>query len=295
MNTSYVFLAPLRFAVRRILRRVLKMSPDRLKLLATRIPFSRYSWMLPRMFWGHEQIRWRGVDIIVNPGEVHGFYPYFLGDYSGDEIDILIELCTSAQCLADVGANIGLVSLALAHACPNLHVYAFEPDPIIASRFKSNLVLNPNLIPRVKLIEKAVADHVGTARFQSAASGYNIEVGHLADEALGSITVEMVRLDTFFALLDDYPDIVKIDIEGAELRALDGMKGLFETQTPEILIVEVHAFSVPEADRPRFNQCVENLLVEAGYALSQLNGKSLLPSAEWPSRIHLKAAQRRST
>jgi len=285
----------LRWMAQRSLRLLLCNAPQQLRNLAERIPFSRYSWMLTTMFWGHEQITWRGVHIIINPGTVLGFYPYFLGDYAGAEINALIEWCASAHILADVGANNGLISLAVAHACPNLHIYAFEPDPIIAARFRFNLQLNPSLALRITLVEKAVAEEGGFLYFRSEANGLNPETGHLVNNQTEAQSIEAVRLDSFFASLDCYPDVIKIDIEGAELRALEGMKGLFEVHPPNYLIVEVHAFYLPEADRGGFNQRVENRLLQAGYILSRIDDIPLTASLEWPSRIHVKATRRRSS
>lgn len=56
-----------------------------LRRAAERVPFSRFHRLASWLFWGREAIRWRGVRVIVNPGEVHGYYAYFL-DYASEEI-----------------------------------------------------------------------------------------------------------------------------------------------------------------------------------------------------------------
>lgn len=254
-----------------------------------RVPFSRFSWLLPRVFWGKEQIWWRGCRVNVNPGEVHGYYVFFLGEYASEEIDLLIMLCSSARIFVDVGANIGLVTLAVAQACPNLCVHAFEPDPIIIARLKANLDLNPLLKPRILVVEKAAADQDVSLQFVSA-SGYNAEIGRLlnGDEA-GGLQVEAIKLDTYFQSVTAKPDILKIDVEGAELKVLEGMTKLLSTQNLQHILVEVHAFYLVEERRGAFKERVEALLHEAEYRLEDVTGNRLPSAANWPERIHVHA------
>jgi hypothetical protein len=157
---------PVRVLGRRFLRRLLRIAPGRVHRAAARVPFSRWRLLASDFLWGEEVIDWRDVRIRVNPGEVHGYYPYLLGDYSSEEIDKLIEVCREGVAtLADVGANRGMVSLALAQACPGLSVIAFEPEPAIAAGFRDNLGLNPDLSGRIELQIKAVADVDGEVFF----------------------------------------------------------------------------------------------------------------------------------
>src|SRR5687767_10298774 len=64
---------------------------------AMRIPFSRFSRLASWCFWGIETIRWRNVHVRVNPGEIHGYYPYFFGGYADEEIDYLVKACHDAR------------------------------------------------------------------------------------------------------------------------------------------------------------------------------------------------------
>jgi len=282
----------LRWLLRHIYKSLLVYSPHRLRDLAQRIPFSRVNWVLPRLLSGMEMIWWRGIRIWVNPGEVHGYYLYFLGVYSEDEIEALIRLCRSAHVLADVGANIGLMSLAVAAACPTLRIYAFEADSVIADRFEANLLLNPALANRITVVRSAIADVDNTLLFEMASNRSNTEVGHLTSQQNArTVEVPATRLDTFFQDRGDTPDIVKIDIEGAELKALQGMRALIDAHPPEQILVEVHGFYLDEKACSEFNLAVEALLIKAGYELSLLNGSEAGPASSWPTRIHILAAK----
>lgn len=279
---------PIRKLIRRAVRLFLRPAPRQVRGIAVRVPFSRFHRILPYCFWGEEQIAWRGVRVNVNPGAVLGYYAYFLGDYAGDEIDLLIGLCKDAHVLADVGANSGMITLALAQACPQLRIFAFEPDPVIAARFSTNLRLNDTLSPRITLVENAAADVDGRLFFRSAADSLNPETGHLVPTSdKGSQSVPSIRLDTYFMRAALKPDVVKIDIEGAELDALRGMERLFSETPPQHILIEVHAFYQDRGNRTAFNLSVQEVLVNAGYALKQLDGRAALPAEQWPDRIHI--------
>src|SRR5262245_1028477 len=129
-----------RYVLRRGFRLMLRIpGAGTLRRAAVRLPFSRLHALMRCLFWGTEIITWRGIRVEVNPGEVHGYYIYFLGEYATEEIDKCIELGRAAHTFVDVGANIGLTSLSVARACPELTVYAFEPDRNIAARLRENL------------------------------------------------------------------------------------------------------------------------------------------------------------
>lgn len=225
----------------------------------------------------------------MNPGEVHGYYLYVLGDYATEEIDTLIDQCTNAKVFADVGAHVGLVSLSLAHACPGLEVFAFEPDEARADSFTRNLTLNDRLAPRIRLERVAMAAERGEAGFQPAGEA-NTGVGRLVPRGSSApLSVRTERLDAYFEARGPLPDVVKIDVEGAELDVLRGMAGLFARGHPRTMLIEVHGFYHGEG-AARFHREVQELLATAGYRSLRLqDGHWLAPgdACAWPSRCHL--------
>ncbi len=277
---------------RRSARRMLQSSPQVLRNAAVRVPFSRFGRLASQVFRGEEIISWRNVTVCIDPGELLGYYPYFVGDYSGAEIEKLIELCRNASLFIDVGANIGLISLAVAHACPHVQVIAFEPDADIAARFSKNLLLNPNLAERIRLVEAAVAAYDGVAQSQPSGDARNLGVGRLAIHAKqpGTRTVPAIRLDSFVEKTGRLPDVVKIDVEGFELDVLQGMRGILAAGFPKVMMIEVHAFY--STDPQLFNEQVHSALQRANYNLLYLTGERWeeSPAPEnWPSRIHVLA------
>ena len=124
----------------------------------------------------------------------------------------------------DVGANVGSYTLLFAFwTAPAGRGFAFEPSPDAREGLRQHLALN-GVDDRVEIVPVAASAEVGTARFHlDGASGSNaLAVGH--DRAAASIDVETTTIDAFCERRGIRPDVVKIDVEGAELDVLRGAR-----------------------------------------------------------------------
>jgi FkbM family methyltransferase len=124
----------------------------------------------------------------------------------------------------DVGANVGSYTLLFAiWAGPAGRVFAFEPSPEARDGLRQHIQLN-GLKDRVEIVPAAVSSTVGSTRFAiDGASGANaIAAGDHA--AARSIEVETTTIDAFCERQGLRPDVVKIDVEGAELDVLQGAR-----------------------------------------------------------------------
>lgn len=112
-------------------------------------------------------------------------------------------------------------------------VIAFEPDPAAAAQLAEMVEqLQPQLRSRVRVIQAAVSDENGTARFEGGGTpGSRVSEG-------GTILVPTVKLDT--ALADQMATFVKMDIEGAELGALRGSSDLIRRARPILAVCVYH-------------------------------------------------------
>jgi FkbM family methyltransferase len=125
----------------------------------------------------------------------------------------------------DVGANVGSYTLLFAiWVGPAGRVFAFEPAPEAREGLRKHVALN-GLADRVEIAPYAASSIAGSARFRiDGASGANAiatggDRGHAA-----SIDVETTTIDAFCDRHRVRPDVVKIDVEGAELDVLAGAR-----------------------------------------------------------------------
>ena len=161
------------------------------------------------------------------------------------ERGLLAEYLSPDGVFVDIGANVGIYSLwAAKHLGGNGTVVSFEPNPPAYERLEFNIRANAELAeagwPRVIALPKAVSDAAGqfSLYLDPKNLGGSSLVMHESDER--KVTVECVTLlDQMQELGIDTVDALKIDIEGAEERALapffqKAPKSMF----PRLLIIE---------------------------------------------------------
>lgn len=149
----------------------------------------------------------------------------------------LKALVDPGMTVVDVGANVGMLSLALARSVgAQGKVYAFEAEPQFQDLLAKSFVLNG--VPWVDLRRQAVGRAAGQATFHvSPIAGHSSLYDLPGEEASSArqITVEVVALDVALADVSNV-DLVKIDVEGAELDVLAGMERLI-ARSPNLVIV----------------------------------------------------------
>jgi len=159
----------------------------------------------------------KGVSILFNLSEP-------------ERLKIVKNLISKNFVCFDIGANIGIYSLLFSRY--SKLVYAFEPLPRNLSFLQRMLQLNK--VKNVIIVPSAVADKNGESMFKAAS---NVAEGRL--DASGTQRVTTISLDSFIKKKKVYPNLLKIDIEGAELLALEGARNYLSKSKP-IIIIETH-------------------------------------------------------
>ena len=142
--------------------------------------------------------------------------------------------------MADVGANIGYYSLFFSKFLhPESKIFAFEPSVSILDILKRNLEFNN--ASNVKIIEMACADKQGEIEFYIGRHHHQSSIlKEWADnESNGTrVTIRATTLDDFFYIHNnqEFPDLIKMDIEGGAAYALKGCKNCIFIKRPFILI-----------------------------------------------------------
>lgn len=176
---------------------------------------------------------------VVDYGSLSGFS---IADFvrADPEFSAIHKNIRNGSVVADIGANIGLYTIAMAEVVGREgHVYSFEPGPISHALLLRNVWANDGLGDIVTVRHAAVSDREGPVKLyinlggesdnqvhhnQDLDSLRNIQPEALRREAM----VDAVTLDGFF--VDGgrpLPDFLKVDTQGHEYHVLRGARKLF--------------------------------------------------------------------
>jgi FkbM family methyltransferase len=162
------------------------------------------------------------------------------------------EKIPAGAAVVDAGAHIGVFTLMAARRVgPSGRVLAFEPSPGSRELLARNV--RANGLSWVKVYPAALADAPGTEAFYAADAAAGNPVGDTLSPIPGreAVSVPVLRLDDVLAEAGvSAVDLLKVDVEGAELRLLEGApRTLAATRR---IVMEVHPPRVdPEEVRRR--------------------------------------------
>ncbi len=195
------------------------------------------------------------------------------GKYEMKKTRLVQKYVKRGMTFLDVGANKGWFTL-LAHSLVGREglVMSFEPSKENIKWLSKSLDDSPSVGPNVELIPYACSDISGHGKLHLAkrSGGHSLEAIHGELESC-----RCVRLDTFLDGKDGEHDgkrmkvdAIKIDVEGAEMRVLQGMQdGLL--QTKPMIFMDMHlAMGIP------YNRILR-LLLSYGYDLFDMNEKPI--------------------
>jgi len=157
--------------------------------------------------------------------------------------------------IVDLGAGFGYYTLLAAKLVDGEgRVYAFEPEP---TRYRFLLWnIKVNNFTNISAINKAVTNKSGRASF--FIRGERSSLSGLQDYER-KIEVETISLDDFFEGREHEIDLIKMDIEGAEMSALSGMKNILNINRHLVPITEF-APNLLEANGVDPREFIEELL-----------------------------------
>lgn len=159
------------------------------------------------------------------------FYPRYKGGKIHEEpvTRLLMRDLKPGMCFFDIGACFGYYTVIASKAVGTRGVvHAFELDESNLSILKKNLARNE--CGNVKVHQVAVSEATGTVNYVRITDSPNPR-HHLCSQLTTAelntlVAVDSVSLDEFCTSAQIVPDVVKIDVEGAELKVLKGMERL---------------------------------------------------------------------
>lgn len=187
-------------------------------------------------------VRWYdGLEVDVMLGNDHSLCLYVGGTFEPNEFAFLGQILKPGMTMLDVGANEGLYTLFGAHRVGATgRVVAFEPSSRERRKLQHNVARNR--LGNVTVVPTAIGSREGTAALQIASgvhSGHNT-LGALVYDDAPAVGVEHVPVERLDSVVDRLGlagvDVIKIDVEGAEMHVLDGARRTLGIYRPLLLV-----------------------------------------------------------
>lgn len=173
----------------------------------------------------------------------------FYGFYEPDEIVFLSKILKRGDIFVDAGANVGYYS-AVAAAKVGIAgiVHAFEPVNWLYNRLQSWGITMKGKGYHILTQPAALSNHNGKTKIfisKENIGRHTIILGlRPKEEIKEEYEVATQRLDDYFCDSGyQMPSVVKIDVEGAERKVLEGMEGIFARGERPILMIELGEFN----------------------------------------------------
>lgn len=178
------------------------------------------------------------------------------------ELEMLLAFAENPGLVVEVGANMGIFTVPLAQWLEKKarRIVAFEPQPVIFQQLCANLALNG--LMNVTAWPYTCGQEPGSVTFERRdyAKIGNFGAASMSNSALESedsaVKALCVTLDEM--LPNEHVGLIKIDVEGSELKVLKGSRALIERSRPLLYV---------EDDRVEHSQELIEWLWVAGYDL----------------------------
>lgn len=167
--------------------------------------------------------------------------------------ELPVQLCIKdfikkGDCIIDVGANIGALSIALSRMIGKKgQVHAFEPNPYVFAKLERDL--HANNIINVKAINRGIwSKSIGKLPFYcdnttySSASSFVRKLNNPKE-----VVIDVTSLDDYCKQNEIMPQLIKIDAEGAEYEAISGAEETIKKYNP-IIVFEYITSNSPKYD-----------------------------------------------
>lgn len=203
----------------------------------------------------------------------------------------------------DIGAHEGQSIVFFSKLFPQAHIYSFEPDPVSFNSL-SNIE-----IPNLKLENYALSDNIGETSFYRNGISHTNSLYKVNHESKDSISISIAKSEnnsSFFeglnqeikvktTTLDYYIDsksisqidLLKIDVQGAEIKVLNG--AISTLSKTKCVILEISFYDYYESQSSFMD--IEKILIPIGYKLysiSEISNNPMNGRTDWVEVIYLK-------
>lgn len=233
------------------------------------------------------------IPLIGNLGYIH------LSDHEDWMIKILERILNKSTngYFVDVGANLGQTLVKVKSIRHNINYLGFEPSPDCLGYLRR--LIKVNKFDKCKIIPSgifSIHDIVILSSFndqQADPSATLIENFRTGNKIIDQQYVSVVDFEKVkYTICKDKPvDIIKIDVEGAELEVLQSMKETIISDTPYIICEILPAYSIDNKFRVNRQKQIQILLQKIGYNIGEIDLKG---DINWTDSIEVHGDMNRT-
>jgi FkbM family methyltransferase len=231
MNSEHALIARLRLcdsSAAAGMGRIPIFGANRRGLGAFLVPRGTLVWA--KIQGGPARDRWILVD-------ARGGSDFLAGNREPRVQQVLERWLTPGKVFSDVGADVGYFCLVASSLTGRSgRIFAFEAEPDVTFRLRNTI--ERNRLNDVTVVELAVWSHSGTVNFDRGLGSPDRLVGHVtaaeASSSTGCAAVPAISSDDFVRSTPP-PDVIKCDVEGAELEVFRGAANLLASHRPKVI------------------------------------------------------------
>ncbi len=190
------------------------------------------------------------------------------GGFEWFETELVEQEVRPGDTVLDLGANIGYYTLLFARLVgPRGRVIAFEPDPVNFNLLKRNVRLNG--YRNVEIVNKAVTDFTGELELHLSPTNHGDHRLYNSGDGRATVKVATTTIDDYFNGVPPKVDLVKMDIQGSEAKAIHGMTRTLQQNHSVKLITEFWPIGLHRAgaDAAEYLQKLQQL----GFSISEIH------------------------
>ena len=184
---------------------------------------------------------WKSGVRNIEVGDTSGRFADFTligNQYLEAELAVLSDLLKeirSDDVFYDIGADAGLYTVLVATKVPSECLISFEPHPLRRESLQRNLKRND---VEATIRTEALGSKSGSAKLSYAL--HTDETNEMAETGSEGFSVEADRADNLIPEELPPPNVMKIDVEGAELSVLKGFGNILNDSLCRVIYIEVH-------------------------------------------------------
>ena len=192
---------------------------------------------------------------------------------------IMKDFIKQGDVAVDIGANLGYYALMESRLVgSNGKVYAIEPSPSNFEALKENIKLNG--YKNIECYKLGIGDKKETAKmFISSHSNLNSLVIQKNKKIIDNIDIQITSLNDFIKG-KEFPDFIRMDVEGYEYNIIKGMNDLLKSKKPLKLFIELHPHIMTK-DKTTF---VLESLMKSGFEVEKVLRSFTVPEMKVKNR-----------